>query len=633
MAGATLRGIAKGIGHTLYGGVSSSEFAPYSFPLSIGQFPYNIDYKYAEQFGFEPVQPLRQQQDQRDTPGEHSYNPEGLWRRSTDSWHLGAGQRCSDRDGSEAFRFDNSTGMDIWTKYHLGLLHDTDQKLSSANTNLRFAVAGTFLYLTNGTAVSRTSNVDLDTPTFTALTGAPPGTAPSSIASDGFNVWTAHGSAGIWKTNTGLTAWAGAAHITGTATLVAYVRGRVLAASANSVWDITVAAQGGGGVALGGAGAPLLFTHPNTGFTWTCFAEGRNAIYMGGYAGDKSLIYKAVIKADGTGLDAPVVAAEFEGEQIESLYGYLGPFIFMGVGLQPGWRFAQVNNNGDLNIGARVSTPLPVRCFEGQENFIWWGYSNYSSTQTGLGRLNVQEFGDPGLLVPAYASDLMATTQNEVLSVVTFNGIRVFTVSGVGVFATHHSRNLVPSGTLDTGEITYNTNQDKIGMYVDVVQIGEGGSHGFYISVDDGSFLFIGEHEEHHESFQVGQITGRTFELRIELKRDGTTPTLGQQLGSWTFSSVVIPAVTRVWRLPLLISRQVTDLDGNDFPFDPWAALDDLAKLQKSKNPTQLKIGPRSYPAVILADRWRIDHLDDLLQGIGFTGTCLVDVQVLQEEF
>ncbi len=632
MAGTLKRGINHGVNNIIFGGTSAASSAGFSFEVGLGQFAYNIDYKYADDFNFSPVQALRPQQDTRDAPGEHSLDPIGLWRRSANSWHLGAGQTVYDRKTSSEFRFDQSTGMDIWTKYHLGLLNDTDAKLASANTNLRFAVAGSHLYLTDGTALKFTTNVDVDTPTWTSLTGTPPANAATSIVSDGFNVFTAHGTNGIWKTTRATAAWAGAAHITGTCALLGYVRGRVLAANANSVWDVTVAAEGAGGVALGGAGAPLLFTHPNTDFVWKAFAEGRNAVYMAGYSGDKSLVYKAVIKSDGTGLDAPVVAAEFDGETIESLYGYLGPFLAIGTSMQNGWRFALVNNNGDLSVGARVSTPQPVRCFEGQENFIWFGYSNYSATQTGLGRFNVQEFGNPDQLVPAYASDLMVTTQNEVLSVVTFNNIRVFTISGVGVYATHHLRNLVPSGTLDTGEILFDMNEDKIGMFLDVVQIGMGGTHGFYFSSDQSAFSFLGEHVEHLEPFLIGEVKARTFELRLELKRDAV-PTVAQQLGAWLFRALIVPSVSRIITIPLYVASLVTDLDDIEVPCDPIAMLEDIQNLHKFKTITQLKIWGRAYAVVVRDYKWRLHKVNDPNQTTpGFNGTCFVTLQLMSEE-
>lgn len=630
MAGALKRTIGQRPGHILFGGTSASELAPYTFAVGIGQFPYMIDYNYADQFNLEPLDYLRDQQDTRDAPGEQSINPAGLWRRSQNSWHLGAGQETFDRPNSSEYRFDNSTGVDIWTKWKLGLLHDTDQKLSSGNTNLKMAVAGIRLYTLDGSALKYTTNIDVDTPTFTALTGTPPGVNGSSIVSDGFNVFTAHGTAGIWKTNNTLAAWAGAAHITGTVTLLGFVRGRVLAANNNIVYDVTTLAQGGGG-----ALPTALFTQPNSDFKWTCFAEGRNAIYMGGYSGDKSLIYKATIKSDGTGLDVPLVAAEFEGEQVESLYGYLGPFLAIGVGMQPGWRFAQIDENrGDLTIGARVSTPKPVLCFEGQEAFIWFGYSNYSASQTGLGRFSVQEFGNPDQFVPAYASDLMVNNQTaDIQSIVTFSGIRVFSVQGIGIYATHHLRNKVASGTLDTGEIFFNMNEDKIGLFVDVVQLGTGGSHGLYVAFDGSSlFNFVGEHTEHTDSFHIGEVVARTFNLRLELKRDATTPTLAQELAAWLFRAQVIPSVTRIWRLPLLLANPMPDLDGNKHHFDCWAALDDLANLHKSKTITQLKIGTRAYPVIVEKYKYRIHKLDDILQNDGFNATCVVDLKILTED-
>jgi hypothetical protein len=629
------RTIGQVMGHPFYGGVSSSALAPFSFPISLGDFPLQLDYKYADRFLFEPLQGIREQADQRDTPGEHSINRRGMWRRSGDSFHLGAGQDHYDRDTSSPFRFRASTGMDIWEKWHLTQLKDTDQKLGSANTNLFMAIAGSDFYTLDGATLKRSTNMNVDTPTLTALTGTAPANNGTSIASDGFNVWTAHGSVGIWKTTRGSLAWAGAAHITGTATLVAYVRGRVLAANNGSVWDITVAAQGGGGVALGGAGAPLLFTHPNTDFKWKGFAEGRNAIYMIGYSGDKTQIFRTVIKSDGTGLDAPIVAGELpDGELGEAIYGYLGPFLYIGIGGEPGWRFAAINASGDLNIGRRVETPEPVLCFEGQQDFVWWGYSGYSGSQTGLGRLSTAEFGDVEHLVPAYASDLMVDGQTaEVQSVVTFQDIRIFSVRGIGIYAEHHLGNLVPVATMDTGEITFNMNQDKIGMFVDVIAHSDlEATHGFYVSIDGGAFAFIGEHHEHLTSFSIGAIKARTFELRLELKRDSVDLTAGQDFMSWLFRAIPVPSVTRFFTIPFLVTDEIEDDDGVYHPQDPWEVFDYVEQVQKNKEIIQLTIGPRGYPVVIDTYRWRIHKLTDPLQGFGFNATLFANIELISQE-
>jgi hypothetical protein len=224
---------------------------------------------------------------------------------------------------------------------------------------------------------------------------------------------------------------------------------------------------------------------------------------------------------------------------------------------------------------------------------------------------------------------------NEVLSVVTFGGIPVFSVSGIGVYATHHQRNLVPSGTLDTGEILFDMNEDKIGMFIDVVQVGMGGTHGFYLSFDQSAFGFLGEHEEHFHSFQVGQIKARVFELRVELKRDSLDATLGQRLGAWLFRALPVPSVTRVWTIPLLIANPIEDLEGNKSPIDTLAQLDNIESLQRDKTVTQIRIFNRAYPATVINDRWRIHQVTSLTQGEypqGLNGTCIATIQILAED-
>lgn len=624
------RTFGRRFGLEYYGGSGIGSLEISAFPVFFGQFPYNIDY--TQPFSLETVPYMRDQSDESSSPGEQSMNPLGLWRRSATSWHLGAGQTHYDRPNSSEYRFDESTGMDIWNKWQLGLLHDTDLKTVSIATNQRLAVAGSHLYHTVGANLVFTTNIDTDTPSFTTLSGSPPATDATAIISDGFNVFTAHGTAGIWKTTRGTAAWAGAAHITGTVTKLGMARGRILAANTNAVYDVTALAQGGGG-----ALPTALFTHPNTDFVWTSFAEGRNAVYMAGYSGDKSLIYKATIKSDGTGLDVPTVAGELpDGELIESLYGYLGPFFTIGLSGIPGWRFALVNQNGDLRIGARVDTPAPVLCFEGQENFIYFGYGSYDATnlKTGIGRMNIAEFGDPDGLVPAYASDLMVDgfTAN-INSIVTFQGIQVFNMHAIGIAATHHSRNLVPEGTLDSGLILFGLNEEKIGFYVDFThEESDGGSHSLAISLDNGAFVDLGTHEEHTMPFLLGEARARAFELRVGLQRDGSVATVGQIITSWLLRVQTVPGISEIWTLPLLISDYVHDLDGNPHPADPNERLADIRSLTKTKSVVQLIVNGVGYPVIPEEYKLLVSRLvDDKQAKRAFNGTCNVQVKVLTE--
>src|SRR5690348_16964291 len=190
--------------------------------------PYLIDRK-ANAHVHKSIQLLRGQSDQADEPGEQSINPEDFWRRSQHTWHHGAGQTHLDRGRETAVspaesdrgRFRSSKGVNIWTENELSLMTDTDQKVSSANTNLYLCPAGSRLYLTDGATLKYTSDVTVDTPTFSTVTGVPT-TAATSICSDGYNVWTAHGADGIYATTNATTSTA--AYITDAVELVAYVK-------------------------------------------------------------------------------------------------------------------------------------------------------------------------------------------------------------------------------------------------------------------------------------------------------------------------------------------------------------------------------------------------------------------------
>ena len=132
------------------------------------------------------------------------------------------------------------------------------------------------------------------------------------------------------------------------------------------------------------------------------------------------------------------------------MYGYLG---FLLIGSNKGFRLAVQDTNGNLTLGALIETGSTVRAFEGQGQYVWFTWEAYDSTSSGLGRMDLANLSDRNALVPAYASDLMATSQANVASVATFDDKRVFTVSGDGFYA--QDTDLVAEGSLDSGLINY----------------------------------------------------------------------------------------------------------------------------------------------------------------------------------
>jgi hypothetical protein len=612
-----------------YQGAGVPSAAGRGYPVSLGGVAYEINTNRPGSstpydFHHASVAQQRVALDDRENASRGTLNPEAFWRRTFESWHVGAGQATFDRvNDSNPWRFRRSQGVDVWDRYQLSLLNDTDGKYLSANNNLALAVAGTYLYMVDGVAVKYTQDVTADTPTFTNVTGVP-ATAATSLASDGYSVLTAHSTSGIYKTTRG--AATTASHITGTVTHVAYGKGRWLAATGPALYDITTQVAGAGPVVLPAA----HFTHPNSDFGWNSFADGPNALYVGGFSGDKSLIYRLTMKDDGTGLNQPVVAGVLpDGEIIRSMQGYLG---FVLIGTDAGVRVGVVGSNSELTIGALIPTDMAVHCFEGQGAHVWYGWSGFETTSDcGLGRLSLETFSDPDSLAPAYASDLMVSGLSvgfETKSVVTFQDVRVFAMNGgaAGAVYAENTAQLVAEGQIDSGIVDFGLTDEKLSLYVDSAHAAtHDGSHTFALSVDHGTFGSLGSAGEEHHSLATGEARGHDFEIRVTLTRDTVDLAAGPVLTMWALRAQPVAPIIEEIIVPLRIAPHITRSDGVIEKMDPVTQAEHISTLCRTKQVVQYTEGMRAW-SVIVADYQTDVHTvwiaDDAT--LGFMGTCQV---------
>jgi hypothetical protein len=574
-----------------------------------------IDYAHDQQ-GFRPgffhhvtIETIRQQADNADTVSEHTLNPEQLWRRSTESWHHGAGQVHFDRKNSDPWMYRSSKGMNPWTQWQISSLHETVSKRTSSNTNLALLTVNARLYLADGSEVYKTAAVSGVTPTWTAtnVNIAEGAQTVQSITTDGYNLYAALGTNGIHTSTYDATVWThyGNNPAAGSYYLVSFVKGRLMAASTSAIYNLTAS----------GAAPAALFTHPNSQWTWTSFAEGQNVIYASGFYGTKSTVYRITIRPDGTALDVPVPAAPDlpTGEIVRSIYGYLG---YVLLGTDKGVRFCTADSAGNLNVGPFISTPAAVSCFDAQDRFVYFGYTNYDSLSTGLGRLDLTQFTNP--LVPAYASDVMAgggydsgtttslaSVQGAVLSTATFESLRVFAVSGVGVYQEGPS-NLVPIATLDSGLISYGIVDDKVSVYLDTVtqatQTTNPGSFKAYLAVNNGTMTLLGTFSQPSETgatFPTNEARGELLETRIELDRDATDATHAPVVSRQTLRVSPAPARGEEITVPLLLHEIVEDLHGGEVAVDVNAELAFLQDLAVGHDLVTYQEGSRTYSVFV----------------------------------
>lgn len=595
----------------------TSPDVPSKYPIGLAGRGYNLDLK-SGQFSHQTIPLLKPQQDSSNQVAESSLNPEGLWRRSQDSWHEGAGQTYLDKPDSSAARFRSSIGIDPWTKGELTLLNDTFKTYSVIGgvigENLRLVTAGDYVYMAFDTTLAFLVNPlnDITESGFTTcnIQNGEASQTINSVTSDGNYVYAALGLNGIHRTARGTIVSEHYSDLQ--ASLVGYTLGRLMAARQNSIYNITAS----------GAAPTALLTHPNPDFTWVGFAEGKGHIFAAGYSGDKSVIYKTAIKPDGTALEVPSPAGQLpDGEVVRSIYGYLG---FILIGTDNGVRFSIPDTNGNLEIGALIETNAAVKCFEGQDSYVWFGWTNYSGTKTGLGRVDLKTIVDG--IAPAYATDLMATAQGVINSIITFNNRRLFTIAQVGTYVEATFK--VASGEIDSGLIGYGIPEDKIAVYIDVRYRQIYGSDAIYLARADGVFTLIGTNTTlaTESQFEAGNMRGEFIEIRHVISRDSTNTARAPVIVRHTLKSQVTANMGGYWIIPILLSERETIRGMTSAEFrDVNEEFLFLTGLSADKSMVTLQVLDDLYTVVAEDSEFRPSHLNSMYDG--WNGTMLMKLK------
>lgn len=587
-----------------YTGTGQTSLVPSLYPVAINGRPYMVDQK-SGQFAREYEPRVRDSQDISTAPGEAAINPGGLWRRGQDSWHLGAGQQYADTAEAQDFRFYKSKGIDPWTKGQISLLNDAVLRGNStfSGTNLKMAVTGTRVYVLDGSTVKYTTDPFATSPTWTSIakgTGANelPNATPIDITSDGSNVYITYpgltSTYGLWRyTASNTSANVAYGHEFG---YVDFVKGFFIT---------TGSAAAGNGNDLyfsptGNVGADD-YEHPVSQFEWIGSAAGQNAIYIAGYNGDYGSVYKLTIQSNGT-LDTPVLALELPREEYPtSIHGYLG---FILLGTNKGVRFCSTDNNNNLVAGSLIPTSGAVKSFASSGRFVWFAWTNYDGTSSGLGRLDLSAFTAPN--TPAYATDLMyGSSTAEVQSVAVFNNKLLFSISGVGIIAENAS-SLVASGTIELGTYRWGIPDRKFVAKVDVRSEPLKGSVTAYLSNDEEAYDNLGvwatanDTENTYEGSDAKTIEAK---FKLDLTRSATV-TEGPVVTRWMTRAYVAPFRSQLFTVPVLLHNKLKLRNGREIPLDVQEEQDILDDLLASPRIVSLQIGQSTHSVIVEDIRW-----------------------------
>ena len=516
--------------------------------------------------------PIRKEQfDNAREPGEQSLL--NWWHRSQSTFIGGQGILYQDPDqvgvanlqNRHQIQYGTSVGLNPWVNGKLTMLRQTSQRIADASGNNHYVVGWKNAGVDSFWAAfgNQLKSDDGTTTTNVVWGGA---NTIRSLTSDGTNYFAADNVQVYKGTGTG----AGAAwSATGTVnTVVKWVKGRIMLALDNKVYELSA------------AGAQTLrFTHLNAAFTFTDFAEGTNAIYASGFAGNQGAIYKLV--QDTTGAIPTLASGGIQacqlpvGEIVLSLYVYLGSFV--GIGTNRGFRVGDIDSNGDIQYGPLLFTTgaglAGVQAIGAFDRFFFVGMQNAIDGSSGLYRVDLgQPIADQGTSASsrlAYATDLQTHVTGAITGVTNFGTSDRMVIGQVGQGSYLESAStLEPTGYFTTGRIRYSTLEPKIFKFL-TVRLPNTLAGSVAASVIDPSLAQSSVYtvSEGAVTFQdIGLSMPSTavewLQLRLDFTRSSINTATGPEVNGWQIKALPGVVRQRLFTLPLLCFDREKDNNG-----------------------------------------------------------------------
>jgi len=532
----------------------------------------------------------RQRVDQERSPGEWALDS-GVWRRSQQSWHLGAGiltaEPLTTGPDEARFQFLSSLGIDVMSiRGQATLLPLMTSASTSTSSNLFVNTYGSGLaILSAGATVSRHTKGG----STVAATWGGVG-AISSTTDDGTTVYIAAAGDGIYSmpmaSGVGTKIWdlAGSTTVT-----IAWVKSRLIACIDAKMYEL---------VGVGPTLPTATLTLTNTAFKFTAIAEGPTAIYCAGYSGNKSLIYMFGLDTTlSSGLlpmltKGTIIAELPAGEIINDMKNYLGGFL--GIASNKGIRVATISTSiyqvGFITYGALHWTIIngggPVYSLANYDRFIFGGTGLTSGA--GTMRLDLSAPLQGGAFYPYAADRQTYAVGHTVANAFYQDGTAILGVAGVGFF--EETGALEVSGALNIPPIAFSTTENKSWLSAIISGSASTTSSIAMTAIGPNATLpvYVGS---------LAQTAGKTslslavaaprpipiLTITLTLNR-GTAVTDTPILTFYSVSAVPAPAKTRLVQVPLLCYDNETDRNGNKLgtPGSSWARLSQLEALEDS---------------------------------------------------
>ena len=572
---------------------------------------------------------LREQFDQSGEAGEQSLHTQ-TWLRSQTDWSFGGGQGILDNEDSDRRRFNTSAGIDPWTKGQVSLLPECETK-NNANawTSVRMKRLGQYLYVASGTNLYYASNPEAADASvvWNQVSALVSPETIEDFTSDGADVFIAYGAsrftAKVALGSTSQPADLGSLN----PEWLEVVGGRLIFGYGQTIAEM----QAGGAAAAS-------FTLPHSGGSWVGACAATTGIYAAANDFTGSVYFLAVDPTSGL-LQEPQQVAELpSGETINQISFYGGVLV---LATSEGLRVAAIDTTSNgITYGPAIEDGGEAFSLTVGERFVWWGGAAGQTYRADLSR-----FTEP--LVPAWTTDLLSVGDGNALGNVTWiarlGGRTFFVDAGNGVQGPESTGALVPSGTLSTGDVRWNSHFSKVMRTVEVraspteVVAGNITYDDAADVFDDADVLYNGLGATVAGTIEVQFVTdtGITTDLqaltdRVEtvvtptissgrwtptftLTRDAVNTDGGPVLESWTMQAFVAPTRIDEILLPIVLRRRVVTSRGvgRALTQDPQGIFDTLRTLMVDATVCTYEEGERSELVKIDQMELRADKLAD----------------------
>ena len=452
-----------------------------AYDVAIGGLPFIYAINDARPYIRQTAPFKKDQFDNGQEPGEQSLT--GWWIRSQMSFHSGTGIKFYDpatTDENGHYRYADSKGVNVWTKGQATLLKNCTSGhivTGAINANkrqvqsLRSIEWGTTKGLllwdeydvdkiaADGTVTHFIDYISgTDSPVYSICDDGTTAYWITNQVNGGANKLAMYKKALTGDSSTADTLMFRETGLVVTNSVMEYTKERIVAAINNKIYEIPATAT---------ALPTTLYTHPTSSYIYTSITSSGTAIYISGYNGIQSSIYKFTISTAGVmpTLTQAVVAAELPvGEIVHKIYYYLG---YMMIGTNKGVRAALVSDtDGSINYGPLIiETTQPCYDFAARSKYVWCA----TSVDGEPGTIRIDLGAELETLRFAYANDVYytGTTGHETTACAFVDGTErlgfatAYASSANGAIYIEDASTLVTSGYITTGNIRFNTLEPK----------------------------------------------------------------------------------------------------------------------------------------------------------------------------